>query len=269
VIGLMKNYKKIVKPNRLVFGSLAMKHWFPDSREPNDYDIITDVPLKNEEVNGLKLEFHWTEAFKYLKENNKNSLFVDKDLLYTIKLSHAAWDINWEKTMKDIEFLKSKYCKVDPVFYKLLYTDWENLHGKKKVKMNVQNEDFFKGNIKRKYDHEWLHKQFMFNDRPMNERIRYDLSSPICSKDLWDKLTYAEQLQTALEEIFVLTAERFIFVDKPIPTKIARIKTLKKMITSTTSGWFNFFLIEHFNSLRIFSEDYFKQTIIQIKEKND
>ena len=38
--------------------------------------------------------------------------------------------------------------------------------------MNVENDNFFKGNIKRKFDHDWLHEQIAFNKRPMNEKIR-------------------------------------------------------------------------------------------------
>jgi len=247
----------------LIYGSQAMKHWFKDSREPRDLDIIEN---QNRE-SSRRVQYYWTPAFKYLTENNKDKAYVDADLLYTIKVSHAAWDVNWEKTMKDIEFMKSKGCSLNMDFYNLLYKDWELIHGKKKVKMNVQNEDFFKGNIKRRYDHEWLHEQFMFDERPMNERIREDLDSPLCSENLWNSLEYPEQIRTALEEIFVLTAERYIFVDNPIPTKIARIKTLKQMITSSTSGWFNRFLIIHFDSLRIFSEDYFKFSIIKIREE--
>jgi len=248
---------------KLIYGSQAMKYWFPDSREPNDIDIINSGIKKQ---STKEKQYYWTEAFDYIVANNQDDGFVDPDFLYTIKVSHAAWDINWEKTMMDIEFLKSKGCKLDMKFYKLLYNDWEKLHGKKKVKMQVQNEDFFKGNIKRRYDHEWLHEQFMFDERPMNERIREDLDSPLCSENLWNSLEYPEQIRTALEEIFVLQAERYVFIDKPLPYKIGRIKTLKQMITSSTSGWFNLFLIEHFNSLRIFSQDYFKYRVEAIKE---
>ena len=251
---------------RLFYGSRAMFYWFKDSRLPNDLDIISPNVEENKGKSTEHKQYYWTEAFEYLREHNKDENYVDPDLLYTIKVSHAAWDINWEKTMKDIKFLKSKGCKLNLEFYHLLYADWEKLHGKKKVKMNVKNEDFFKENIHRKYDHEWLHEQFAFTDRPMNERIREDLDSPLCSEKLWNEMEYPDKLRTALEEIFVLTAERYIFVQNPLPTKTARLKMLKQMITSTTSGWFNRFLIEHFDSLRILSEDYFIKKISYIKE---
>jgi len=254
--------------NTLIFGSEAMKYWFNDAKNPKDIDIIVnskDTP-KNINEKGLSVEFYYSPGFKYIFKNNKDKQYVDPDFLYTIKVSHAAWDVNWTKTMKDIEFLKSKGCKLDMELFKLLYRDWENLHGKKNVKMNVENDNFFKENIKRKFDHDWLHEQIAFNDRPMNEKIRKDLNSPYCSEELWDRLNHDEKIKTALEELFVLTAERYIFVDKPLPLQFARTKMLKQMITSTTSGWFNRFLIENFSELREAEHEYFKMKIQKIKD---
>jgi hypothetical protein len=245
---------------KLIYGSRAMKHWFKDSREPQDLDYINSDKLAKSTKD---IEHHWTDAFQYLMKNKDNK-YVDPDFLYTIKVSHAAWDINWDKTMLDINYLQNKGCKLNKTFFNLLIHDWDKIHGTKKVKMNVRNQDFFKSNIKRRFNHEWLHEQFAFFDRPLNERIRKDLNSPLCSNDLWDELTDDEKFKCALEEIFVLTTERYIFIDRPLPIKTARLKTLKNMITSTTSGWFNLYLIENFESLRTAELDYLKQKIEEV-----
>jgi hypothetical protein len=248
----------------LIYGSQAIKHWYPDyDREPRDTDIITDdVSFLNNSSPNRKEEFYWTNAFEYLIYNKDNK-YVDPNLLYTIKVSHAAWDINWTKTMKDIEFLQSKGCKLDTEFYNLLYSDWEKLHGKKKVKMDVENKEFFTETITRKYNHEELHKHFMFYDRPLNERIRPDLNSPLCSKKMWNKLHYVNKIKCALEEIFVLATERYIV--NGVPSKTARVKTLKQMITSSTSGWFNLFLVENFSKLRVISQERFEQKLKELE----
>lgn len=73
--------------------------------------------------------------------------------------------------MKDIAFLKKKGCKLDYDFYLILYKKWEQLHGAKKIKMNVTNGEFFTEKITRKFDHDWLHEYFAFNNRPLNEKI--------------------------------------------------------------------------------------------------
>jgi hypothetical protein len=254
---------------RLAIGSQAMRYWFSNSREPKDWDFIQ--PLSKSSRNTREMQFYWVPSFQYILNNNKDDKFVEPDFLYTIKMSHAAWDINWDKTMKDILFLKGKGCKLDRTLFDMLYKEWEILHGKKKVKMDVDNKDFFKGNIKRKYDHEWLHEQFMFGDRPLNEKIREDLNSPLCSEILWNKLSKLQKLKCASEELMVLTAERYIFVDepnKPMPLQIAKTKMLKKMITSTTSGWFNFFLIDNFEEIRTMYSEHFKQKIDIINQLN-
>jgi len=252
----------------MIYGSTAIKHWYSDFRVPNDLDIIEKNPRKNTKNN----EYYWTDAFQYIYDNNKNSKYVDPNFLYTIKVSHAAWNVKWEKTMKDIEFLQSKGCTLDKTLYNLLIEDWKKIHGDKKVKMNVNNSEFFKENIYRKYDHEWLHEQFAFYERPLNEKIRKDLNSPLCSKELWAELTDENKYKTALEELFVLTAERYVFIKTPqknIKMKYLLIKMLKNMITSTTSGWFNLYLIENFTKLRMFSPEnklHWHKSLTKIKQ---
>lgn len=247
----------------LIYGSQAIKYFFEDfNRIPNDLDIIDDDITKE---SSKEVQYYWTEAFDFLRKNNKNNTYVDPDFLYTIKVSHAAWDINWEKTIKDINFLQNKGCKINKGFYDLLYKDWIKIHDKKHIKMNVKNSEFFKETIYRKYNHEELHLHFAFYDRPMNEKIRKDLDSPLCSLSLWEKLSQSDKIKCALEEIFVLTTERYIAVQKPLPNKIARVKTMKQMITSTTSGWFNLFLIINFEKLRTSSQDYFENKLKLLK----
>jgi len=265
----------------LIYGSVAMKHWFDDFnkiRVPNDIDYITKKPPKTHKHKPkIKEEYYWIDTFQYILDNNKDPKYVDKDFLYTIKVSHASWDINWVKTMKDIEFLQSKGCVLDYSLYKLLYSSWEKIHHKKKVKMNVKNKDFFKPNIYRKYNHEYLHRCFAYYDRPLNERIRKDLSSPLCSKDLWDRLSEEDKLKTAKEELYVLTAERYIFTKdfKGIDTFNYKflnhyiIQMLKQMIISTTSGWFNLYLILNFTKLRTLDENdliHFKESINKVNK---
>lgn len=107
---------------------------------------------------------------------------------------------------------------------------------RKKVMLNVENSKFFKENIKRKFNHDWLHSQISFYKRPLNERIRENLESPLCSERLWNLLSEEDKFKCALEELYTLTCERFIFIDKPLPLNFAIIQILKQMITSTTKG---------------------------------
>ena len=238
----------------LIYGSTAIKHFFPDyNQEPKDLDIITETDNKlHLDISGCKvIEQYFLEEFQYIFENNKDKSYVDPDFLYTIKMSHLSWDINWDKHMKSAIFLREKGCKLDKVLYDSLMKAWERVHYKKKVKMDVKNSEFFKENINRAFDHEYLHLRYAFSGRPLNEKIRKDLDSPLCSEELWRKLSYSNKIKCATEELMVLTVERYGFVPKEnrLPIKFAKIKMLKQMITSTTSGWFNLFLKENFKVL--------------------
>lgn len=219
----------------LIYGSCALKYWYPESRIPSDVDIISP-------------NHDWISAFEYVFGNNKHDQYVDPDLLYTIKVSHAAWDIHWDKTMRDIAYLKNKGCKLDHNFYKVLYTDWSKIHKKKRVKLNVTNSEFFKPIVSRKFDHDWLHQQLCFYDRPMHEKIRKNINSPKCDKIMFDKLSYDDKIKTAVEEIRVIATERFILNGEKSLFK-ARYNATKLLVTSMTTGWFNRFLIENIEIL--------------------
>lgn len=248
---------------QLIFGSRAMQYWFPDCREPKrDIDIITPEKLKS----SREIEYHWCDSFQYVFDHNKDKVYVDPDFLYTIKVSHAAWDIHWEKTMFDIRFLQAKGCKLYQGLYEMLVKEWEVIHGdKKRVNLNKPNEYFFDDAVTRKYNHDQLHQHFKFYDEPLHTKIRLDLSKALPSKELWDKLSEDDKLKCALEEIMVIATERYLFSECPIPAKLAKYKAMKRLITSMTKGWFNLFLIVNFEQLLYYSNEHWKRKLEELK----
>ena len=258
----------------LIYGSTAIKHFFPGyNREPKDLDIITETDNKYHlDIQGCnRIEQYYLPEFEYIFENNRDKEFVDPDFLYTIKISHLSWDINWDKHMKAAIFLEENCARLDKTLYDSLMIAWTRVHGKKHVKMSVKNSEFFKENIYRRFNHEFLHEQFAFYERPLNEKIRKDLDSPLCSEELWNLLSEEDKIKCALEEIYVLAAERYIFVQEPDKSwklEHAVVKTLKNMITSTTTGWFNTFLKLNFNTLRTYPVPNIVEKIKELKELN-
>lgn len=238
---------------KLIFGSAAVKHWFPDFRIPNDLDFISSenywIPLENS---------YWIEAFEYLEENNSHSQYVDVDLLYTIKVSHAEYDIHWDKTMRDIVWLQNKGCTLDLEFYNELKKSWDIIHIEKKINLNVKNEDFFRPNISRTYSHDYLHEILAFYDRPLHEKIRKDLNSPMCSEDFFRNLSKEDQIKCMMEETMVFMIERFLIPKKTKSIKHALYLALKTLITSSTKGWFNLELILNFETLIYYDLEHFK-----------
>lgn len=243
---------------QLIFGSTALKHWFSDlKRDPKDLDIMC-----KEGKNSPGIEHHWIDSFQYILDNNKDWYYVDHNFLYTIKISHAAWDVRWEKTMHDINFMKNKGCILDITLYNMLLKEWEIVHGKKKVKLTGKPEEFFKPTVTRKIDHDQLHHLVKFYDRPMHEIIRKDKNNVACSKELWDNLSYDDKIKCALEEAYVFALERYF----EFPPKIALVKALKQLIVSSTKGYFNLFLIDNFHELIYYKQSNYLEKHRQYKE---
>lgn len=272
---------------KLLFGSAAIHCWFGDNNmfsglcsdkicgkqlipnnvwhlnkmweyDPTDIDFIDDgTELTNyhddpenficSDFTHLKREYFWTDAFEYLRENNPHKVIIDPVLLYTIKVSHAMYDINWQKHMMHIAYLKKSGCYVDEEFYKLLVDDWKKkpTHNRPTVTLNKPISEFFSTDmVARAMDHDELHDLIKFKDEPLFMKIQPDHSVATCSKESFDKLNYDDQILLCLEEIYVTAMERYI-IPNNIYWRLAKFNAFKHLITSMTSGWYNRFLIEN------------------------
>lgn len=228
----------------IIYGSTAAKYYFDEYRDPNDLDIIGE-------------EYDWIPAFNFL--NNYEPLFLEPEYLYTIKLSHACYDINFDKTIKDILFFRNKGLQYNKEFLDLLRKDWSFLHKDKKINLNTTNQKFFTSRITRKINHDQLHEILMFTDEPFHVKIRYNKDSQICSEFLFNQLTFDEKILCAQEELLVIATERFVF--NKVPFKHARYLALKLLIINLTKNWFSDFLILNFDSIMNVDIERWKQKL--------
>lgn len=229
----------------LITGSVAAKHWIADFRYPKDIDILSSVYVKSQTPSELAIETQWNSVADRIIECNSHSTFVDLNMLYTIKVSHAAWDIKWDKTIHDVTFLKSRGAKIDHSdILDALIDHWTTVHGCKKVNLNQMNDSFFTRHVKRIIDHDELHA-IIANGSPMHEKIRLDKDRPMCSVDLWNSLSYRDQVKTAREEMMVIAIERYLTGIKHSDIMVALCKSYRNLVLSMTRGWFNLFLIEN------------------------
>lgn len=255
--------------NWRIIGSTAMYHWFPQGindlkqRYPKDIDLLT--PAKISGNSKCIIDAQWHDAAQYLIDINKDKIFLDPDLLFTLKVSHAHWDIKWDKTLWDIYFLKQAGCKLNFEAYKLLFKVWENIHGKKKVYLNQDNDTFFTDAVNRKIDHDKLHEIVAFGSQPMHTLIRKDLSSALCSEELFNNLPFEDQCKTALEEIIVIAIERnrLDINSKQLEINKAINHAHKSLVTTMTTGWFARFLIINHYELIIERKHLWKTQISQ------
>lgn len=242
--------------NWLISGSVALRHWFPEfsGSVSNDIDLLTPLTITSSKPSELLVDCDWHDAASYMLAINEDRTFLDADSLFTLKVSHANWNIKWEKTMGHIHFMQMMGCKLNLELYDKLIPVWNQVHGKKQVNLNQPLDQFFDDYVDRKFNHEELHRKVMFNDRPMHEMIRKDLSNAFVSRDMFYELSREQQLETMMEEMLVIAIERFNLLDakKKSEKYISASKALKQLITSMTTGWFSRELIlSHFEILDI------------------
>lgn len=230
-----------MKVKKLLIGSKALKHHFPDfPREPKDTDYICE-----EKIIGTDSKI--SPSSKLILDKYSELEICPADVLYTLKVSHAFWNIHWEKTMSDIRFLQSKgFRKVNEDLFKELYRDCEDRYGKKNAYLKKSNEDFFKDSIKRKYIHDDLHKAMSFYDIPLYEKLKTDLSKAMVSYELFLNLSYEDKIRLCQEEIYVTALERFLIPnDFRLSPFSAYLRACKLLIISMTKGWFPKFMVEN------------------------
>lgn len=244
----------------VLIGSSAMKHHFPDSREPKDIDYFCDE-FQSTSVNGkIRDERFWHPDLVLWPWGE----IATPDELYTIKVSHAFWELknrSWDKHMMDILFLQSKGAKLIPELYAILYKIWEDTHGKKKVNLEAEPDEFFNDKIvKRVFDHDSIHESVAYYDRPLFERILRDNSDVAVDKSKWDAMDHEDKLKMVREEIYATALERkLVPSDYTSSPGAAYNWTLRKTITSLTKGWFALFVVENFKDLTKADVDYVKR----------
>jgi hypothetical protein len=225
----------------LVIGSQALKHHFPQTREPKDFDVFT-------EVSGLPVEAFWDE--RLLDYWTPGAIrFATVDELYTIKVSHSHWDLRngtWGKHMADILFLQDHAARLLPELYKILYSIWIDKHGPKKMVFS-ESEEFFDDAVVRKYDHDSLHESVAYGDHALyldylspGRSVAMDMAK-VWSSDFSTivKLFREEIYATALERIVVPSGYR-------CSPGFAYHWALRRTITSLTKGRSSLWLIENF-----------------------
>ena len=193
-----------------LIGSRALKNLFPHfTREPKDYDFLVEKKLPTNRANGIVEEYHENPVlFKYLSDNNFEENGITADVLYTLKVSHIFWDINWEKHMYDIVFLGENGASLIKPLFDELYEYWQVFHGKnKRSNLQMAAKDFFDNALKT-YNHDLLHT--FINPVPTYSKILKDGAEVEVDENKFNLLSHDEKLDLGREEIYVMAFERLL-----------------------------------------------------------
>lgn len=229
----------------IVIGSTAIKYWFPDFyREPKDLDIVMPDGAGFNPI--LNMPNRIEQHVNPILEKYVFSMYPSPDELYTLKCSHLFWPINQLKHITDVRFLQDKGCKlIEPLFTEL-YDYWTLVHGTRKTpNFQSTSDEFFDNFIDCPIDHETLHEEFAWYDKPLYHKILKDGCEVEIDEQKFLKLSYDDQLKIVMEECGNLAFERW----RDKPAKVAYYRALNRMILALTPLWLAKFIIVNYNKL--------------------
>ncbi|HEU4967296.1 MAG TPA: hypothetical protein VFT53_07575 [Candidatus Saccharimonadales bacterium] len=257
----------------LIIGSTAAKHWIPDFRDPKDFDIFSDV--EDDEIisgvgfakyAGMRIEPFVHSSFTSWFSNRKTGwqgVFATLDELYTIKISHAYWELpngSWTKHMDDAACFKRHGAVLLPELHDLLYKVWVEKHGAKKTNLNMDKSGFFDDAVTRVYDHDSIHASVAYGDHPLYEDVMADGQSVKTDmRKVW-ALPFEKQVMLFREEVYATALERIVIPrEYRCSPRFAYAWALRRTITSLTKGRSALFLADNYELFRSPDMDYVKR----------
>lgn len=239
--------------HKIIIGSTAIKHWFPDfPREPKDLDIIVNVPsMWTKEVG---VEYLENDIIYMMYQHLVEDSYLTPDALYTLKISHlVGWDLNWEKHMWDVQWLKSKGCQFIPNLFYDLYDYWNTIHSKnKRSDLDMTAEEFFDNAVNFYMGHDELH--YVLTEVPTFTKVLKDGKEVEVCEDKFNALSFEDKCLLVSEEVMVMAYERYQFLG----FQQAYSKMLKKFILNHAPLWEASFIVQNFVELHKPKFNYFK-----------
>lgn len=249
---------------KILVGSQALKRHLPDIREPKDTDYLLVDPTSTELAENSTREIEYF-THPRLSEWNWSGDVASLDELYTLKVSHAFWELrngSWNKHMFDIVTMQNAGAEFLPELHTLLYSIWEEVHGKKKANLEQSPDKFFNPNVHRKFDHDSLHASIAYRASgiPLFNEILRDGHQIAVDRSKFEAMDEVTKHQLVREEVYATALERRVIPsDYTVHPKAAYAHALQKTITSFTKGWFPLYIVRNFGELRNPDVDYIQR----------
>ncbi len=259
----------------VIIGSTAAKWQDRSYRDPKDLDILCrpeiqeNIKLLCQALDHKRVECAWYgPSSQYILDNTEGA-YASEETLYTIKAAQLKFDVFWDKTASDVVDFQKRGIKLDEKLFRMLLKDFTAFHGKRWAKLKGKdNKSFFVDAVSRKYVHDTIHDAVAYYDRPLYEKILTGQGVE-CDVSLIYNLPEEDQIRLAKEEIFVTALERFLIPnDFRFSQNRAYWLSLKKFVTTMSSGKMSKFLIDNFSKLAYNKDDYvskFKQNTHKLK----
>lgn len=232
-----------------LIGSAAAQHWYPEFREPKDADWHSNEDPKSfysPRVQGVDIfvderlgEWPWGYIAKPAE-------------LYTMKVSHAFWEIEntWDKHMNDVLFFQNKGVPFIRELYDILVPIWKDLHGRKITNLRQGAGTFFKDAVERIYDHDSIHASVAYYDRPMYESILLPGEEVMVDNDKFWAMDWEEQIKLVREEVYATALERIMIPNNYDYSPMAAYAwALRRTITSLFKGEWALYAVLNYSTL--------------------
>lgn len=255
----------------VIIGSYALDYWYPGEGLWDTACSDIDIVVSKEErtvleplLEGSRVEWHDVDYLnnKQLEQRwaSRNTREVGRGAelpvmsltgLAILKRSHLWKDYKWNMHMSQYHTYLAKYLWANDEVsdwkerQALTIKEWKG----SSPNLNQSNKNFFDDPVAKRFDHDWLHELVAYYDKPIYTELKYPGKEGLawCEKELWNALPLEKKLRCVAEEAHVIACERFcIPKDWGFPTRLAYIKSLRKVCTTLTSGWFRDFAIDHY-----------------------
>lgn len=187
---------------KVLIGSKAMQYWFKDfNRIPKDTDYAVSEEIKSA-TNEIEL--------LYNPVLTKTDVEVaTPEMMLALKISHLFWEKDWRKHMWDVQFLLDKGVKFNYEIYKENREFFEEYLPKiRRSDLNQDKESFFDNAVNEdSNEHDIYHT--LIAEIPAYTKILKEGCEVELDFDKFEKLSYQEKLDVAIEEAVVMAYERY------------------------------------------------------------
>lgn len=253
--------------------ALELQHPLYKCSKHSDLDLVSEHRVPGFEhhsaslLNNLELCKYYSTGEKVIINDVEVELVSLKGLAI-IKRSHLWRTYKFQKHMNEYNFFLKKFMynldETDNQFLseriKLTQQEYKDFH----PSLNKTVEEFFDDVVEKKYEHDYLHILYAYQEAPIYTMMQEDARYAKCSKTLWDGLHYQAKLQAVAEETYVIATERYLIPNQyDYDYFVAYQNALNRICTNLTSGWFRDFAIDNYE---LVLGMYSKLRILQVKQ---
>lgn len=170
-----------------------------------------------------------------------------------MKRSHLHRPIKFAKHIREYHTLKERNKgAIDEIYLALLQERTKltkQKYGDKTPSLRKNKSEFFDDYVAKVYEHDDIHYATCYGDKPIYERLKLNKETVFCERDLWNQLSFTDQVNCVREEAFVIAIERYLMWKKGYPPKYAFFSAVERISTTLTSGWFRDFAIENWSTI--------------------